>query len=292
MLLFKVAAKLGLRMARNHEASEVVRYLVVGDAYVGKTTFVQALCFANTRLDERKQGVGCHVSVRVSPDGVVEEFYDICGNDRFKHGRSVFYHSVQYDGLILAHDLSDSSTRNSLGRIWVPETLGVLGDVKAVEAGGRHESAGPHVRSRGVLNELRVLWMHMRSKHAGLRPFDAVKEALRLSWRLGWLLLNEFGVWTDEDIDRAVEREMLTSSTVPVAVMGLKKDQAQPDRSWRSPDMAPNVTGISLVAFNAPSDAAVAAFLRRTADHARRRRRGGAASEASAASSPHVALPF
>lgn len=279
-------------MVRNEESAEVMRYLVVGDSYVGKTTFVQALCLANFRSEDRRQRGGCHVSMRVSPDGVVEEFYDICGNERFENGRVLFYRSLQYDGLILVHDLLDSSTRTSLSRIWVPETLAVLGDVKAVEAGGRHESAGPHVRSRGVLNELRVLWMHMRSRHAGLGPFDAVREALRLSWRLAWLLLNDFGLWVDEEIDRAMEQELLSSSAVPVAVVGLKKDQAQPEVSRRPPEMASNVTYASLVAFDAASDATVASFLRRTADHARRRRRGATTSETSTATSPHVALPF
>jgi hypothetical protein len=272
---------------------ERMRVLVVGDADVGKSTFVQALCSAGNRTDDPRPGVGCQVSVRLVADGLVEEFYDVCGRDRFEHGRPLFYRSLSYDALILVHDVSDPTTRSSLSRVWVPETMAVLGDVKAVEAGGRHESAGQHVRSRGVLNELRVLWLHLRSKHVGgVTPTVAVREALRLSWRLGWLLLNEYGVWTDGAIDRAAEREMLASSSVPVAMVGLKKDQAAGDE-WTGAaggEAAKNAACISLVAFNAADDAAVAAFLGRAAKHARRR--GTPTKSEHGADAPHVTLPF
>jgi Ras of Complex, Roc, domain of DAPkinase len=275
---------------RSGQAQNRLRVLVVGEAGVGKTTLISSLCGAHDDRHDHST-VGCVVSVRVGARGVVEEFYDVCGRTRFGHGRHVFFRATDYDALLLVHDLSERPTRAALSRVWVPETMGVLGDIKAVDAGRRRESAAAHVRVDSVLDELRVLWLHCRSKHAGLNPFDAAREAIRLSLRLLRLVLNEYDVWTDEQIDREAELELLSSSTVPVAIIGLKKDTIRP-RSLAAP-MSESMSAvsasaegcsfehvqsnnevatlISLSAFDAADDPSLGAFLRRAADYSRRK---------------------
>jgi hypothetical protein len=278
------------------DTANCVRILVVGDADVGKSTFVHTLCAGNGRAEDTRQGVGCQLSLRVGADGLLEEFYDVAGSERFAAGRPLFYRSVSYDGIMLVHDLSEPATRASLARVWVPETMRVLGDVAATEASGRHESAGPHVRARGAAKELRSLWLHLRSRHArgGLTPVGALREAARLALRLARLVLNEYGVWTDAGIDAAAERELLRGCSVPVAVVGLKRDAASAAalRAERFGDEAgggrPETMSISLVSFDAGEDAAVASFLRRAAEHARRK--GAVASSPRSEASPHVSV--
>jgi energy-coupling factor transporter ATP-binding protein EcfA2 len=301
-------------------SADRLRVLVVGEAGVGKTTLVTALCGSHNRsIIVDGSTVGCVVSVRVDT-GIVQEFYDLCGRMRFAPGRRVFYRATDYDALLLVHDLTDRSSRAALSSIWVPETMAVFGDIKAVDAGGRRESAASHVRVQGVLDELRVLWLHCRSKHAGLNPFDAAREAVRLCSRLVRLVLNEYGVWTDKLIDLEAERELLSSCVIPVAIVGLKRDLVRPltpssssviagsgdssavmfaasstaslpgTRGELSAQSSSDVASVmSLTAFDAADDPSLTSFFCHAIDCTRRR------STAAPVDSPraqHVSLPF
>lgn len=279
------------------DAATPVRILVLGDADVGKTTLVQTLCAGKSSADDLRSGIGCNISLRVGAGGHVEEFYDVAGSERFVNGRPLLYRSQAYDALMLVHDLSEPGTRVSLSRVWVPEAMHVLGDVAATESSGRPESAGPHVRVRGVLNELRFLWLHVKSRHApgGLTSLGAAREALRLGVRLVQLLLNEYGLWTDEVIDMAAEQQLLLGCSVPVAIVGLKMDLA-PEHARRRRDDNEASTGratfcTSLRSRQACENSAIAACLQTAAEHARRR---NASTSPGSENSPHVsvALPF
>lgn len=293
-------------MAVPYEDGVRVRILVVGDADVGKTTLIRTLCSVNTGGHASSIGshpaqtyvdlaptVGCTVSLRVGENGLVEEFYDVGGGERWT-GRSLFYRSIAYDGVMLVHDVSDGgSSRASVSRIWAPETMNVLGDAKGVESGGRRRGDGPHVRVRGALNEILGLWRDVRSGYAGV--CEAGKEAAWVFLRLVRLVLNESGVWTDMGIDQAVESEMVATSSVPVAVVGLKADMAGGSGVADFADRVGNVMEMSLISFDAWADNGVNAFLRRSGELAIRRRfgtstpTGGAHSELSGAS---VTLPL
>lgn len=284
------------RMA-SADVANVVRVLVIGDADVGKTTLVQTLCAGKSFADDPRSGIGCNVSLRVGTDGHVEEFYDVAGSERFVNGRPLLYKSRPYDALMLVHDLSEPGTRVSLSRVWVPEAMHVLGDVAATESSGRPESAGPHVRVRGVLNELRSLWLYVQSRHAhgGLTSLGAAREALRLGVRLIRLLLNDCGLWTDDAIDMVAEQQLLQGCSVPVAIVGLKKDLAPEHARRRRGDNEGNsgraIIFTSLRSDQANEDSSIFAFLQMAAEHARRRT---AATSPRSENSPHisVALPF
>jgi hypothetical protein len=254
-------------------------------------SLVAALCTEQLTFDDHRT-VGCAVSACVGFDRfTVVEFYDLCGSHRFEHGRPLFYRATTYDALMFVHDLTDPGTRAALSRIWVPETMAVLGNIKAVDAGGRLESAGPHARSRGVINELRLLWLHLRSKHAGVRSADAVREACRLVGRYMRLVLNEFEIWTDEGIDRQAEKDLLSSASVPVAIVGLKRDLApSSSRNHLANETAKNASAFSLCAFESSRDPAMNAFLQLAADHARRKSPASPATDSM--SNSHVELPF
>lgn len=279
------------------DAATHVRILVIGDADVGKTTLVQTLCAGKTRVEDFRSGIGCNVSLRVGAGGHVEEFYDVAGSERFVNGRPLLYKSQVFDALMLVHDLSEPGTRVSLSRVWVPEAMHVLGDVAATESSGRPESAGPHVRVRGVVNELRSLWFHVKSRHVhgGLTSIGAAREAVRLCARLVQLLLNEYGIWTDEVIDMAAEQQLLHGCSVPVAIVGLKKDlAAEHTRRRRDNDEANAgraIIRVSLRSRQANEDNSIAAFLAMAAEHARRR---NASTSPPSENSAHisVALPF
>jgi hypothetical protein len=211
------------------------------------------------------------VSVRLGFDrATVVEFYDLCGSHRFEHGRPLFYRATSYDALIFAHDVTDPATRSALSRVWIPEAMSILGNTKVVDAGGRLESAGPHARSRGVLNELRLLWLHARSKHARVRAFDAIREASRLVGRFLRLILNEYNIWTDERIDCQAERDLLSTTPLPIAIVGLKQDLAD-FRDRGSTETAKTVSAFTLCAFDGAEDPAMVGFLRRAVEHSQRK---------------------
>jgi hypothetical protein len=246
--------------------------LITFDPCFGVQSLVAALCSEQITYDDRRT-VGCAVSACLGFDrSSVIEFYDLCGSHRFEHGRPLFYRATSYDALMFAHDLTDPGTRAAISRIWVPETMAVLGNIKGVDAGGRLESAGPHARSRGVVNELRLLWLHLRSKHAGVRSSDALREASRLVGRYVRLVLNEYNIWTDEGIDRQAEKDLLSSASVPVAIVGLKRDlDPSSYRSHHANEMGKTASAFSLCSFESSQDPAMNAFLQLAADHARRK---------------------
>lgn len=247
------------------------RILVVGDDNVGKTTLIHALCGASSHVIGAKHTPGCSVSVRTAANHSksVEEFYEIAGAPRFQHGRQVFLSQRRYDGVIFVHDVTDPSTRSSISCTWVPEVMHHLGDVGAIEAGGRLDGSEVHVRSAGVVNELKFLWRQTLFSHSGITFSQAVREAMRLSWRLVCLLLNEVGIWTDSSIDQEAETVFLATSLVPTLIVGMKSDLM--DKSLLLQRSGNSVDDIQLHANSVAHDPRLAAFLRRVAETAKRK---------------------
>ncbi|CAN8065300.1 unnamed protein product [Agarophyton chilense] len=246
-----------------------IRILVVGDDNVGKSTLVQALCGAS---HYSKPPLPCRISVRYVDDHV-QEFFDLPGSPHFQHGRKLFFAHIRYDAVLFVYDASDPATRSSVSCVWVPEVMEHLGDAGAVESGGRLDGSDIHVRSRGVINELRFLWRQAFFSHGAVSPWQAGGEALRLLMRLIRLLLNESGIWSDSSIDREAERMFLATSLVPVAIIGMKadladRDDAQPDQIEGLPQGVPH---LRLHANNAARDVRLSAFLKNVAASAKRK---------------------
>ncbi|KAL8168260.1 hypothetical protein V2J09_009759 [Rumex salicifolius] len=104
-----------------------IRVLVVGDSGVGKTSLVH-LIMKGCSISRPPQTIGCSVSVKHttygssgsssnSTKGDAErdffiELWDICGHDRYKDCRSLFY--SQINGVIFVYDLSQRGTKSGL----------------------------------------------------------------------------------------------------------------------------------------------------------------------------------
>lgn len=161
--------------------------------------------------------------------------------------------------------------------MWVPEVMTHLGDIGAIEAGGRLDGQGLHVRSVGVVNELRFLWRQLLFSHSGVSPRQALKEAAKLTWRLIRLLLNETDIWKDSRLDQEAERLFLTTSLVPVAIIGMKGDLIQRAHIRNHTDADQTSAAIPEIILHANSvarDPGLQAFLRRVAESVRRKARG------------------
>ncbi|PXF48293.1 Small GTPase-like protein LIP2 [Gracilariopsis chorda] len=251
------------------EPTNTIRILVVGDDNVGKSTLVRALCGLT---HDAKPPMACRISVRAFEDHI-QEFYDIPGSPHFQHGRKLFFSHTRYNAVLFVYDVSDPATRSSVSCVWVPEVMVHLGDAGAVESGGRLDGSDIHVRSRGALNELRFLWRQAFFSHGAVSPIQAGREALRLLMRLFRLILNETGVWTNSSIDREAERMFLATSTVPVAIVGMKADLVDRDDLQRDflHDHPQAVPHLRLHANNAAHDVKLAAFLKKVADSAKRK---------------------
>lgn len=147
-----------------------------------------------------------------------------------------------------------------------------LGDIGAIEAGGRIGN-DLHVRSKGVINELKFLWRQLLFSHSRVSAGEAWKEAVRLIWRFSRLLLNETGVWTDSTLDQEAERVFLATSSVPVAIVGMKSDLLDRHDAPRYNNLRTvrTVPEILLHSNNAAHDSHLHAFLRRVSDSVRRK---------------------
>lgn len=232
-------------------------------------TLIDALCNTSTGSSLP----GCTISVRLSEDAKsVEEFYEVTGSPKFSHSRSFIFSLSRYDAVIFVYDATDATTRSSISCAWVPEVMRYLGDVGAIESGGRLDGTDVHVRSVGVLNELRFLWRQAFLSQSAVTFQDAATESVRLVVRLFKLWLNENGLWPDSFIDRQAEAAFLATSTVPIAIVAMKSNLLDSD-DLPTHDASPSrhVPHIRLHARSVASDPRLRAFLVRVADHARRR---------------------
>lgn len=233
-------------------------------------TLVHALCSVTTG----PALPGCSISVRLSEDGkCIEEYYDVTGAPRFRHGRALFFSLRRYDAVIFVYDATDVSTRSSVSCTWVPEVMRSLGDVGAIESGGRLDGTEIHVRSMGVINELRFLWRQTLFSHAALSVHEAIIDASRLFARLVKLWLNETGLWPDSSVDRQAEAAFLSTSVVPVAIVAMKSDLADKDDPLDiEPDsLSRGVAHIHLHKHSVGHDPRLRAFLKRAAESAKRK---------------------
>lgn len=239
-----------------------------------KQTLVQALCGASSHAIA-KSPAGCLVSVRLTPEFHLQEFYDIAGAPRFRHGRQLFYSHRRYDAVLFVYDLTDPSTRSSISCVWVPEVMTHLGDVGAIESGGRLDDDDTHVKSTGVINEFKFLWRQTFFSHSNVSTWQALKEGFSLTWRLMRLLLNESGIWTDSSIDRQAENLYLGTSLVPTAIIGMKADLIDRDEILddgnEQDTVARGTPHLRLHANNAAYDSNLKTFLRKVGESVKRR---------------------
>jgi len=225
----------------DEESREIrVRILVLGDEGVGKSALVSALCGNNmsnvpnvhggrknvsssvTSAGARNMNddpYGVRVSVRRQTNAAhsfaVEEYVVLSGSERYIPAREAIAR-FGYDGVILVHNGMYSNSRTALRRVWTPLAMKWLGDGASVRAAGKTT----HIHSRGVINELAVLWRSVRSAYVAISGLQAVIEALRLVWRLICLLLHESGIWILDQVDQAVEHELIAGAEVPVCILG------------------------------------------------------------------------
>ncbi|XP_057532008.1 small GTPase LIP1-like isoform X1 [Amaranthus tricolor] len=110
-----------------------VRVLVLGDSGVGKTSLVQ-LILNGSVVARPPQTIGCSVSVKHITfksstsssndlEGDVErdffvELWDVCGHERYKDCRSLFYSQV--NGIIFVYDVTQKRTKLNLQK-WAAE---------------------------------------------------------------------------------------------------------------------------------------------------------------------------
>ncbi|CAH9071186.1 unnamed protein product [Cuscuta epithymum] len=124
-----------------------VRVLVVGDSGVGKTSLVN-LIIKGSSITHPSQTIGCSVSVKhitygnpgstsssIQTDSERDffvELWDVCGHERYKDCRSLFY--SQINGVIFVYDLSQRRTKSSLQK-WAVE-IAATGTFSAPLASG------------------------------------------------------------------------------------------------------------------------------------------------------------
>jgi Rab-like protein 3 len=101
---------------------ESVRVLVLGDAGVGKTSFVHLLCHGEV-AKKTSYTVGAEVDVAVHSmpgKAVFVELVDVGGSSAFEHSRHVWYRA--FDGIIGVYDAANANSRNNLD-LWFREAV-------------------------------------------------------------------------------------------------------------------------------------------------------------------------
>lgn len=217
------------------------------------------------------------------------------GDPRFRHGRSLFFSLHRYDAVIFVYDATDTSTRSSVSCTWVPEVMRFLGDVGAIEAGGRLDGTDVHVKSIGVLNEIRFLWRHTFLSHSTVSIREALMDTSRLVVRLVRLWLNETGLWPDSNVDQEAEAAFLATSTVPVAIVAMKSDLDDLGDSSEHDDQISSVRGIAYIRlhkFSAAHNVRLRSFLKRSAETAKRKQASSKQQVSSPLNARQVTLSF
>lgn len=255
-------------------------------------TLVQALC-GGAQFSSSSQAAGCRVSIRLTNDNHLQEFYDVTGAPRFRQGRQVFHTHRRYDGVLFLYDMTNPATRSAISCIWVPEVMAHLGDVGAIEAGSRLDGKEIHVTSAGVMNELKFLWRQALFSHGAVSPSQAIREGFRLSWRLFRLLLNEYGIWSDSSLDEEAERLFLGTSLVPAAIIGMKADLMDRTQLMDAPVTAGRgIPHIYLHANNVAHDVHLHSFLKTVGDSVKRKTQSTTKKLVPRPSASHVMLGF
>mmetsp|Transcript_35165 Transcript_35165/g.57917 ORF Transcript_35165/g.57917 Transcript_35165/m.57917 type:complete len:306 (+) Transcript_35165:32-949(+) len=101
------------RSSKKLEVTDVIRILVVGNSSAGKTSILHFICSGEV-LQYPTATQGCEVKVKeIGPKKPFThrfvEFWEVGGNPAFEGSRDIFYKHVQFDGVMLVHDLSRSS---------------------------------------------------------------------------------------------------------------------------------------------------------------------------------------
>jgi len=105
--------------------SDKVRILVVGDMSVGKTSLVNLICEGKV-LQNPNWTIGCKAEVKLHDykgKPFFVEFLDVGGSPKHENSRSIFY--SQFNGVILAHDLTNRKSYINLKR-WIKEILNAV----------------------------------------------------------------------------------------------------------------------------------------------------------------------
>lgn len=196
------------------------------------------------------------------------------GDPRFSHGRGLFFSLRSYDAIIFVYDATDNATRSSVSCTWVPEVMRHLGDVGALESGGRLDGTDLHVRSIGVINELRYLWRQTFFSYSAISVREAFADTGHLLMRFLKLWLNETGLWPDTLIDRQAEAAFLSTTAIPVAIAAMKTDLINKDDLAFSEQSDPSLRGVTYLQLhkrNVAHDPKMRAFLGYAAEAARRK---------------------
>lgn len=162
--------------------------------------------------------------------------------------------------------------------------MSTMGDVKSLVQPGHPRST--HVRVRGVLNEVALLWRCTYARY--VKPLQAIRDATRLFAQLIRLALHESRLLVDPAIDKAAEWELLAAALVPVAIVGVVEQEDDDPRFAREDR---DIFVINTEPHRLNSHPKISHFLHRVADFARdasstpKHRRVG-----SNASAGHVAL--
>lgn len=102
------------------------KIVVVGDAKVGKSTYVKRLCTSQFEKNYvATLGVEVHlVRLKTNYGEIVFNIWDCAGNDRYRGLSDGYY--IYANGCIIMHDITNPSTKENIGNKWLPEVRRVF----------------------------------------------------------------------------------------------------------------------------------------------------------------------
>ncbi|KAJ8907011.1 hypothetical protein NDN08_003494 [Rhodosorus marinus] len=248
-----------------------VRIFVFGDTGVGKTALCKSLCRRGSKADEvSNEGgwtVGCRIHVRKHQldqnSSILVEFCDVGGSAKFEDSRLVFLRRLEADGVVFVHDLTWVPSRASIRRLWLPEV------VRCLDSDAEGQSLEEFFNPASDADEVRELFSAIR--RGELRQCSLL--LIRLGDRLVELIMQYVREFLGDDLaEKAQERAMCRSVTIPMLFVGMKRDLATRDqRKLAKADLPPSVPYAELDAKTAPSNPSLVTFLQQTIQHRRER---------------------
>ena len=99
---------------------EMVRYILIGDSNVGKTSILRQFC-ERTFHESEKSTIGLDYGervIRINDKNVLVQLCDTAGQERFRTHTPSYYRSAM--GILLVYSVTDKSSFNSI-EIWMKQ---------------------------------------------------------------------------------------------------------------------------------------------------------------------------
>mmetsp|Transcript_10138 Transcript_10138/g.18264 ORF Transcript_10138/g.18264 Transcript_10138/m.18264 type:complete len:321 (-) Transcript_10138:80-1042(-) len=193
-----------------------VRFLVLGDDNVGKSTLVKSLCggYSSKRSrelndtevnfnEENFETTGCDVSFRLDhTDGyrIAVSFWVVCAANQYSLLRPFWLRTSEFDAVLLIHDLTWARSRHSIRSVWLPllesyeKSIDEEQQFSSLSRSVFQEPGGVlngRVRARSM-RSIPLEYTHLSESDISCESSSQLVQSVGRSWQFGLSLISNY----------------------------------------------------------------------------------------------------